>query len=308
VEGAENRFEKRDGEMTIQPKGIIGVKTVDGRIVPVLNIHEHTCNRTIFTTIADRQKSAEFELFYQRDRSSQWLYLDSLPVPGIPPAKAGEPDLSVKARLDGKGNLELEISDPAAKKPSTYILKTETLAGRYRSPTKTSVHGRHSSFSTPSKAPVGMKNNKRIGIGGWLILLLFGFGLILFALFFSLRPASFAARRDKEPEKQKTEGVRKEEEITSVKSLRMNVEKPSKENPSLVTNRQEYSFPKTELYCICWGDTLWRITERFYDDRGIYSELAGFNQISDPDLIVAGDTLCLPPELSGKQRSDSRQE
>ncbi len=60
-----------------------------------------------------------------------------------------------------------------------------------------------------------------------------------------------------------------------------------------------------ELYEITWGDTLWRIAERFYGDRDLYPELAESNRLSDPDYIIAGESLELPPEIKGKEKKPS---
>lgn len=63
-----------------------------------------------------------------------------------------------------------------------------------------------------------------------------------------------------------------------------------------------------ELYRITWGDTLWRITERFYGDRDLYRQLAEGNNLNDPDYIIAGEALRLPPALRGKQRKSGQEE
>ena len=55
---------------------------------------------------------------------------------------------------------------------------------------------------------------------------------------------------------------------------------------------------------ISWGDTLWRIAERYYGDRGLYRKLAESNALDDPDRIIAGESLVLPPALENRQRYD----
>jgi nucleoid-associated protein YgaU len=55
-------------------------------------------------------------------------------------------------------------------------------------------------------------------------------------------------------------------------------------------------------YRINWGDTLWRIAERYYGERGLYRELAENNVLNDPDLIIAGKSLQLPSTLAGRRR------
>ena len=50
-------------------------------------------------------------------------------------------------------------------------------------------------------------------------------------------------------------------------------------------------------YRVQWGDTLWRISESYYGDRSLYLQLAERNLLADPDLIISGQSLVLPPEL-----------
>ena len=47
---------------------------------------------------------------------------------------------------------------------------------------------------------------------------------------------------------------------------------------------------------IRWGDTLWHLSQRFYGTPWRYPELADYNQIPNPDLIIAGEDLVIPGE------------
>jgi hypothetical protein len=55
-------------------------------------------------------------------------------------------------------------------------------------------------------------------------------------------------------------------------------------------------------YDIIWGDTLWQISKRFYGESTLYTELAKKNYIPNPHLIIAGETLSLPPRIVQRQR------
>jgi LysM repeat protein len=48
-------------------------------------------------------------------------------------------------------------------------------------------------------------------------------------------------------------------------------------------------------YKIRWGDTLWDISEAFYRDPWQYPRIARFNNIRNPDLIISGTTIRIPP-------------
>jgi hypothetical protein len=48
-------------------------------------------------------------------------------------------------------------------------------------------------------------------------------------------------------------------------------------------------------YKIRWGDTLWDISEAFYRSPWLYPRIARFNNIRNPDLIISGTTIRIPP-------------
>jgi hypothetical protein len=48
-------------------------------------------------------------------------------------------------------------------------------------------------------------------------------------------------------------------------------------------------------YRIRWGDTLWDISEAFYRNPWLYPRIARFNKIRNPDLIISGTTIRIPP-------------
>jgi LysM repeat protein len=48
-------------------------------------------------------------------------------------------------------------------------------------------------------------------------------------------------------------------------------------------------------YNIRYGDTLWDIAEAFYRNPWLYPHIARFNNIRNPDFILAGTTIRVPP-------------
>jgi hypothetical protein len=48
-------------------------------------------------------------------------------------------------------------------------------------------------------------------------------------------------------------------------------------------------------YTVRWGDTLWDISEAFYRNPWLYRRIARFNNIRNPDLIISGKTIRIPP-------------
>jgi LysM repeat protein len=83
---------------------------------------------------------------------------------------------------------------------------------------------------------------------------------------------------------------------------------PSSPPPAAVTRRTRqppvasYKVPQTipregVPYRIRWGDTLWDISEAFYRNPWQYPRIARFNNIRNPDLIISGTTIRIPPRL-----------
>ena len=48
-------------------------------------------------------------------------------------------------------------------------------------------------------------------------------------------------------------------------------------------------------YTVRWGDTLWDIAEAFYRNPWLYPRIARFNNIRNPNLIISGTTIRVPP-------------
>jgi nucleoid-associated protein YgaU len=49
-------------------------------------------------------------------------------------------------------------------------------------------------------------------------------------------------------------------------------------------------------YKIRWGDTLWDIAAAFYRNPWLYPRIARFNNIRNPNLIISGTTIRIPPK------------
>jgi hypothetical protein len=49
-------------------------------------------------------------------------------------------------------------------------------------------------------------------------------------------------------------------------------------------------------YKLRYGDTLWAIADAFYRNPWLYPRIARFNNIRNPDLIISGTTIIVPPK------------
>ena len=49
-------------------------------------------------------------------------------------------------------------------------------------------------------------------------------------------------------------------------------------------------------YTIRWGDTLWDISDAFYQNPYLYTRIAQYNNIRNPNYIISGRTIRVPPK------------
>jgi len=121
----------------------------------------------------------------------------------------------------------------------------------------------------------------------------------------------------KEPEPvQRTEPVQQTEPVQRTEPVQQVVEPPpvieappappprqpntsrtSGRNPPVASYDVPATIPREGVnYRIRWGDTLWDIAEAFYRDPWLYPRISRHNNIRNPNLIISGRTLRVPPK------------
>ena len=53
--------------------------------------------------------------------------------------------------------------------------------------------------------------------------------------------------------------------------------------------------PTEVIYRIKWGDTLWDLAESYYQNPWLYHKIAKANNIKNPDVIISGTDIVIPP-------------
>jgi len=67
-------------------------------------------------------------------------------------------------------------------------------------------------------------------------------------------------------------------------------------NPPVASYKVPTTIPREGVnYRIRWGDTLWDIAEAFYRNPWLYPRIARHNNIRNPNLIISGRTIRIPP-------------
>ena len=70
------------------------------------------------------------------------------------------------------------------------------------------------------------------------------------------------------------------------------------ETPAVVPAPPPQAAKASEVvhYQVKWGDTLWDIAQSYYNNPWLYKRIATANNIKNPDHIVAGTILTIPPQ------------
>ena len=70
----------------------------------------------------------------------------------------------------------------------------------------------------------------------------------------------------------------------------------SRRSPPVASYNVPAVIPREGInYTIRWGDTLWDISEAFYRTPWLYMRIAQFNNIRNPNYIISGRTIRVPP-------------
>ena len=70
------------------------------------------------------------------------------------------------------------------------------------------------------------------------------------------------------------------------------------ETPSVTPAPPPQATQKADVvrYEVKWGDTLWDIAQSYYNNPWLYQRIVSANNIKNPDYIVAGTVLVIPPQ------------
>jgi len=71
----------------------------------------------------------------------------------------------------------------------------------------------------------------------------------------------------------------------------------SRSPPPVASYKVPATIPREGVdYRIRWGDTLWDISDAFYRDPWLYNRIARYNNIRNPNQIISGRTIKIPPK------------
>ncbi|MDR0709169.1 MAG: LysM peptidoglycan-binding domain-containing protein [Spirochaetaceae bacterium] len=125
----------------------------------------------------------------------------------------------------------------------------------------------------------------------------------------SPEPVPLAEPSSPPPEPAPEQPAKASEPVPAMDPVRViEAAKPAESAPAAVSRTRQSSAPVSSyaapavipkggvVYRIRWGDTLWDISEAFYRNPWLYSRIARYNGIHNPDLIISGTTIRIPPK------------
>jgi LysM repeat protein len=313
----------------------IGIKIANGEFYSIIEENSAVKKRLILTTVHDKQRSVQIDLYKSFTKTmADALYIGSLVVENIKPKPKGEPSIELIISSSVGGDItadaiDLDTSSKGEHQVLSVSLKSLDEDNReYEIPDFELEQHEGPPTGLYGKAEAVKKEEaKKFPI---LAVVLIGLILILALAalwFFLLRgrgilpferarpqtestspagqppaqnpppPASQTARPNQPPPAQTAPVVQAPPVIQA----------PAVQTPPGTVNRTRPPAPVSSYnvpavipregapYKIRWGDTLWDISEAFYRNPWLYPRIARFNNIRNPDLIISGTTIRIPP-------------
>ncbi len=312
----------------------IGVRIQGDRVVPVYDAARKHGGVTLFTTVANDQRKAQFDFYCRRYLSKSWQHMGSVSLFIGLPRGAGEPEFHVDVSLGRDGIVlarvrhgkqlmqkQFDVRRTEIRRLETEWQKEHGVREKARSICRAELNG------MPRDEGGRREGRKRLLVRTLTI----SFSAICLTIFIALfflrldpwnvkynwierrntgtvssqtREQSTAPRKT-EGQEAKSSDVPNEDESSSgemVADSTVQKRAPTSAVEEREAHAEVAESPDTLEYRINWGDTLWRISKRYYGYAEMYPELAEQNSIENPNRITAGASLALPPVIQSMKR------
>jgi hypothetical protein len=310
----------------------IGIKIANGEFYPIMEENSSINKRLILTTVHDSQKSVQIDLYKSETKTmADALYIGSLVVEKIKSKPKGEPSVELVISSNAQGEIaadavDLDASPSAEHQHLSVALRTLDEDSRdydipdfeleAAEPPPQGLYGRVTSSYVEPKTKKSFP---------WVLLILAGVFVVLvcLSLWFFLFRAPVVVQR--QPPVVVVTPVPAESAPVVPPPVAVAPEPPAPavtpavppsviEAPAVapvVTRTYARNRPIPPVtrfpipavippegvaYPIRWGDTLWDISEAFYRNPLLYNRIAQFNRIRNPNLIISGTTIRIPPK------------
>ncbi|HNY20762.1 MAG TPA: LysM peptidoglycan-binding domain-containing protein [Treponemataceae bacterium] len=314
----------------------IGIKLADSKFFPVLDEGSPDSKILDLTTVRDNQTSVQINLFRDggEETVENAEYVGTLIIEDIAEKKAGDPTIELKLSLDELNELHAEAvdMDSGSRQVLTVSLETLDQSALFNLPDfdisahETDVELGHDpdhenlvmQGPIPGNAPEGLfeMNNEEEKKGGvfmpaWLCILILAVGVLalVLALLVSARvmllnrsmqeAAANAPAQVSVPAVEPAPAPEPAPEATTPPPVETTEPAPAAtvtEEPVVPAAPEPAPEAEATHYKIKWGDTLWDISESYYKTPWRYPEISKFNKIKNPNLIISGTYIDIPPK------------
>jgi hypothetical protein len=287
--------------------------------------------RLVLTTVHDGQENVQIDLFRSASKSMQDAqYIGSLVVEDIKPRSKGEPSIEMIISCGADGTITADACDLDAGdgEHNTLSVSLKTLESRQRS-SDFDLENQPPAGDRYEQTEADEEERRKTP---WLIII---FAVIFIIIVLGLLWLFFLGGRDTEIVRNAEHYFRDnfgseqalpppppppppepppppppppppEPVVEEVPVIQAPVAPPParpqtverKRPPAPVSSYKVPAvIPKNGVaYQIRWGDTLWDISEAFYRNPWLYPRIARHNNIKNPDHIIAGRTIRIPPK------------
>lgn len=306
----------------------IGIKIANGEFYPILEEGTSVKKRLILTTVHDGQESVQIDLYKSESKSmSDAEYIGSLVIEHIAPKPKGEPSIEMTITSRDSEELiaeavDLDVPDGAERHQLTVSLKALEQSDTYDLPDfELDTHEEQPPAGLYERASAIREQEEQkktfplipILIGAAIVIVA---ALLVYLFVFNSKggqqdqqpsvavqttsPVVTEPAKEPEPSPAATAEEQKPAVVVEVSPPAPAAEaKPARTRPPAPVSSYKVplNIPKEGApYKIRWGDTLWDISEAFYRNPWLYPRIARFNKIRNPDLIISGTTIRIPPK------------
>jgi hypothetical protein len=297
----------------------IGLKIANGQFYPLLSGDSEAKKRLILTTVHDDQKSVQIDLYKSESGTMTGAsYIGSLVVDDLKAGAQGAASIQMTISSDAEGTINAEAIDldgAENAEPQRLNVSLDSLHSQEEEEQNFDAipdfgFGNEAAIALAPEEPKKHKGPV-IAIVIILIALLAGAAYWFFVMqgghITRSAPKGLKSTEQalKKPAAQAQKAKANKQAVPARETApRVYVPKPvpvikaPKAAPvSKPANRARgRHIPRKGVsYTIRWGDTLRDISEAFYRTPWEYERIARYNNIPDPDEIIAGDRIIIPP-------------
>jgi hypothetical protein len=312
----------------------IGIKIANGEFYSIIDENSSVKKRLVLTTVHDNQRNVQIDLYKSAAKTmADALYIGSLVVENIEPRPKGEPSVGMVISSTGEGEITADAVDFDSAGGGEHQLLTVSLKSledddrEYEIPDFELEQNEYPPAELYGKSPAIQEEEKKKRFPV-LVVIIIGLVIIIACLafwFFLLRDttsltaaeipaASAVPATPAPPSAPPVVPVQAAVPITLPPVIQappviaappavppsVSPPKPAADRTRTPAPVASYKVPAAiprngAPYKIRWGDTLWDISGAFYRDPWQYRRIARFNNIRNPDLIVSGTTIRIPP-------------